>query len=57
MTNSQLFAFDGKAGPLALVPQNGNGQVVLTSKGSLLDQTAGSPDSASGSEVRSLPSN
>ena len=51
VTNSQLFAFTGGAGPLPLVPQNGNNQTLLTITNGLLDQTSGSPDQASGNEV------
>ncbi|KAH8178748.1 Ricin B lectin [Sarocladium implicatum] len=39
VTNSQLFAFDGNAGPLSLTPGNANGQC-LTSNGNILDISA-----------------
>ncbi|TBU33711.1 hypothetical protein BD309DRAFT_859463 [Dichomitus squalens] len=51
VTNSQLFAFTGGAGPLPLVPQNGNGQTLLTVTNGLLDQTSGSAAQASGNEL------
>ncbi|KAJ7484522.1 hypothetical protein FB451DRAFT_1436373 [Mycena latifolia] len=52
VTNSQLFAFTGAAGPQALVPQNGNNAVCLTIKGNALDQTAcGGANSATGAEL------
>jgi hypothetical protein len=41
VTDSQLFAFSGGAGPIALAPQNGKGAVVFTVKNGLLDQAAG----------------
>ncbi|KAK3997340.1 hypothetical protein QBC44DRAFT_303541 [Cladorrhinum sp. PSN332] len=37
VTNSQLFAFDGGAGPLSLQPQNENGQFCLTANGNAVD--------------------
>ncbi|KAK4222066.1 hypothetical protein QBC38DRAFT_520305 [Podospora fimiseda] len=37
VTNSQLFAFNGGAGPLSLQPQNENGQFCLTAKGNAID--------------------
>jgi hypothetical protein len=39
VTNSQLFAFTGGAGPLALTPEN-SVTTCLTVKGSLIDQTS-----------------
>lgn len=54
VTDSQLFTFNGGSGPLPLVPQNGNNQTLLTVKNNLLDQTSGTPDKASGSEVSTL---
>ncbi|KAJ3826632.1 hypothetical protein F5880DRAFT_1622130 [Lentinula raphanica] len=51
VTNSQLFTFSGGAGPLPLVPQNGNNATCLTVNGDLLDQTACDPSTASGNEL------
>ncbi|KAJ7089342.1 hypothetical protein B0H15DRAFT_885494 [Mycena belliarum] len=52
VTDSQLFAFTGGAGPQALVPQNGKNAVCLTIKGNALDQTAcKGANSATGAEL------
>ncbi|KAF7318279.1 hypothetical protein HMN09_00336600 [Mycena chlorophos] len=53
VTNSQLFAFNGGSGPLALLPQNGNNQTCLTINSSNdLDQTnCNGAASASGLEL------
>jgi hypothetical protein len=52
VTNSQLFAFNGGAGPLPFVPQNGNNATCLTiNANNALDQTACNPASASGAEL------
>jgi len=52
VTNSQLFAFTGGAGPLPFLPQNGNNAVCLTVKGNVIDQTAcNGAASASGAEL------
>ncbi|KAJ3995446.1 hypothetical protein F5050DRAFT_1573542 [Lentinula boryana] len=50
VTNS-LFTFTGGAGPLPLVPQNGNNATCLTVNGDLLDQTTCDPTTASGDEL------
>jgi hypothetical protein len=56
VTDSQLFAFNGAAGPQALTPQNGKNAVCLTVKGTVIDQVAcNGAASASGAEVRLLP--
>ena len=36
MTNSQLFTFDGSAGPLSLAPKNGEGKCFAV-RGNVLD--------------------
>ncbi|KAJ7512574.1 hypothetical protein B0H11DRAFT_1699148 [Mycena galericulata] len=55
VTNSQLFAFNGGAGPLPFVPQNGNNATCLTiDANNALDQTACNPASASGAELFSF---
>ncbi|KAJ7098375.1 hypothetical protein C8R44DRAFT_717112 [Mycena epipterygia] len=54
VANSQLFSFAGGAGPLPLLPQNGNNATCLTIKGNALDQTACSAASASGAELFSF---
>ncbi|KAJ7931143.1 hypothetical protein B0H13DRAFT_1959170 [Mycena leptocephala] len=52
VANSQLFAFTGGAGPLALVPQSGKNAVCLTVKGGKVDQTAcNGAASATGAEL------
>ncbi|KAJ3904413.1 hypothetical protein F5879DRAFT_955056 [Lentinula edodes] len=51
VTNSQLFTFTGGAGPLPLVPQNGNNGTCLTVNENLLDQTSCDPANASGNEL------
>jgi hypothetical protein len=51
VTNSQLFTFSGGAGPLPLIPQNGNNATCLTVNGNLLDQTSCDPTTASGDEL------
>ncbi|KIK59617.1 hypothetical protein GYMLUDRAFT_44587 [Collybiopsis luxurians FD-317 M1] len=51
VANSQLFSFDGGAGPFPLVPQNGNNATCLTVNGGLLDQTSCTPSTASGNEL------
>jgi len=52
VTDSQLFAFTGGAGPLALVPQSGKNAICLTVKGSAIDQTAcNGAASATGAEL------
>ncbi|KAJ7322850.1 hypothetical protein DFH08DRAFT_753079 [Mycena albidolilacea] len=52
VTDSQLFAFTGAAGPQALTPQNGKGTVCLSVKGNLIDQTAcNGAASATGAEL------
>ncbi|KAJ3850754.1 hypothetical protein EV368DRAFT_44667 [Lentinula lateritia] len=51
VTNSQLFTFTGGAGPLPLVPQNGNNGTCLTVNENLLDQTSCNPANASGNEL------
>ncbi|KAI0043150.1 hypothetical protein FA95DRAFT_441227 [Auriscalpium vulgare] len=56
VTNSQLFNFAGGAGPLALVPQNGNNAVCLTIDGTNLDQTACNPAAPSGDELFTIGS-
>ncbi|KAF7348482.1 hypothetical protein MVEN_01365600 [Mycena venus] len=52
VTDSQLFAFTGGAGPQALVPQSGKNAVCLTVKGNVIDQTAcNGAASATGAEL------
>ncbi|KAF7348481.1 hypothetical protein MVEN_01365500 [Mycena venus] len=52
VTDSQLFAFSGGAGPQALVPQAGKNAVCLTVKGNVIDQTAcNGAASATGAEL------
>ncbi|KAJ7885097.1 hypothetical protein B0H14DRAFT_2338844, partial [Mycena olivaceomarginata] len=52
VTDSQLFAFNGAAGPQALTPQNGKNAVCLTVKGTVIDQVAcNGAASASGAEL------
>ncbi|KIJ50745.1 hypothetical protein M422DRAFT_159267 [Sphaerobolus stellatus SS14] len=51
VTDSQLFAFSGGAGPLPLLPQNGKNMTCLTITNSKLDQTNCSPATASGNEL------
>lgn len=51
VTNSQLFNFEGGAGPLPLVPQSSNNATCLTITNGLLDQTSCDPTQASGLEV------
>ncbi|KAJ6571981.1 hypothetical protein B0H19DRAFT_1372895 [Mycena capillaripes] len=52
VTDSQLFAFTGGAGPQAFVPQAGKNAVCLTVKGNVIDQTAcNGAASASGAEL------
>lgn len=46
VTDSQLFPFDGSAGPLPLVPKNSQNAVCLTANGNALDQSACNPDAA-----------
>ncbi|KAF7334228.1 hypothetical protein MSAN_02384100 [Mycena sanguinolenta] len=55
IATSQLFAFNGKTGPQALVPQNGNNAICLTVKNNLVDQTScNGAASASGEELFSF---
>ncbi|KAF9052176.1 hypothetical protein BDP27DRAFT_1386363 [Rhodocollybia butyracea] len=53
VANSQLFTFTGGAGPLPLVPQNGNNATCLTVNHAtgLLDQTSCDASTASGDEL------
>ncbi|ESK89861.1 mg2+ transporter protein [Moniliophthora roreri MCA 2997] len=51
VTDSQLFPFDGNAGPLALTPKNSRNTVCLTVKGNLLDQEACNPDAAADNQL------
>ncbi|EEB94212.1 hypothetical protein MPER_07014, partial [Moniliophthora perniciosa FA553] len=51
VTDSQLFPFDGSAGPLALTPKNSRNTVCLTVKGNLLDQEACNPDAAANNQL------
>ncbi|KDR77345.1 hypothetical protein GALMADRAFT_246727 [Galerina marginata CBS 339.88] len=51
VTDSQLFQFTGSAGPLPLLPENGQNKICLTVVKGRLDQTACNPASASGSEL------
>ncbi|KAJ7611337.1 hypothetical protein FB45DRAFT_1036917 [Roridomyces roridus] len=51
VSDSQLFAFNGGAGPVALVPQNGNNATCLTGKGNVIDQTSCNAATASGAEL------
>ncbi|KAL0578681.1 hypothetical protein V5O48_003301 [Marasmius crinis-equi] len=50
-TDSQLFPFDGKAGPLALAPKNSQNKVCLTVKGNTLDQANCDPNTASNDQL------
>ncbi|KAJ7636961.1 hypothetical protein FB45DRAFT_789116, partial [Roridomyces roridus] len=52
VTNSQLFPFNGGAGPLPLLPQNGNNATCLTiNANNALDQTSCNAATASGAEL------
>ncbi|KAJ6521033.1 hypothetical protein B0H19DRAFT_860728, partial [Mycena capillaripes] len=51
VTDSQQFAFTSGASPIPLVPLSGKGAVCITATGSVLDQTACNPATASGAEL------
>ncbi len=53
MTDSQLFSFQGGAGPLSLAPQNAKGQTCFAVRGNVVDAAACNANDAA--QVRLAP--